>query len=200
MKNEYGTGGHSHALSGASGSGEDHDAKGIRYTKSGCDKVQLSWTQVANRIDSLIKQERYISPEALKEAQRDRVPDVENEPKPVGRIEYLGTNGRPGEVIEYTDPERFMKKIEDETFYGVPLTVVLYRDEQGKTIPQEFLSELDPPPRGFRVEDTPAIGLEEEAPSVDEAEESPFVAQVMRDAEAIAAEEEPYERFFCNRC
>ena len=116
LKNEYGTGGHSHALSGASGSGEDHDSKGIRYTKSGCDKVQLSWTQVANRIDSLIKQERYISPEALKEAQRERVPDVENEPKPVGRIEYLGTNGRPGEVIEYTDPERFMKKIEDETF------------------------------------------------------------------------------------
>ena len=31
---------------------------------------------------------------------------------------------------------------------------------------------------------------------MDEAEESPFVAQVMRDAEAIAAEEEPYERFF----
>ena len=195
LKNEYGTGGHSHALSGASGSGEDHDSKGIRYTKSGCDKVQLSWTQVANRIDSLIKQERYISPEALKEAQRERVPDVENEPKPVGRIEYLGTNGRPGEVIEYTDPERFMKKIEDETFYGVPLTVVLYRDEQGKTIPQDFLSELDPPSRGFRIEDTPAIDLEEEAPSVDEAEESPFVAQVMRDAEAIAAEEESYERF-----
>ena len=41
LKNEYGTGGHSHALSGASGSGEDHDAKGIRYTKDGCDKVQL---------------------------------------------------------------------------------------------------------------------------------------------------------------
>lgn len=30
LKNEYGTGGRSHALSGASGSGEDHDAKGIR--------------------------------------------------------------------------------------------------------------------------------------------------------------------------
>lgn len=74
-------------------------------------------------------------------------------------------------------------------------TVVLYRDEQGNTIPQDFLSELDPPPKGFRVEDAPVIDLEEEAPSVDEAEESPFVAQVMRDVEAIAAEEESYERF-----
>ena len=41
--------------------------------------------------------------------------------------------------------------IEDETFYGVPFTVVLYRDEQGNTIPQDFLSELDPPPKGFRL-------------------------------------------------
>ena len=195
LKNEYGTGGRSHALSGASGSGEDHDAKGIRYTKSGCDKVQLSWTQVANRIDSLIKQERYISPEVLKDVQQERASDIENEPNPVGRIEYLGTNGRQGEVIEYTDPEQFIKNIEDETFYGVPFTVVLYRDEQGNTIPQDFLSELDPPPKGFRVEDAPVIDLEEEAPSVDEAEESPFVAQVMRDVEAIAAEEESYERF-----
>ena len=112
LKNEYGTGGRSHALSGASGSGEDHDAKGIRYTKSGCDKVQLSWTQVANRIDSLIKQERYISPEVLKDVQQERASDIENEPNPVGRIEYLGTNGRPGEVIEYTDPEQFIANLD----------------------------------------------------------------------------------------
>lgn len=143
----------------------------------------------------MIKQERYISPEVLKDVQQERASDIENEPNPVGRIEYLGTNGRPGEVIEYTDPEQFIKNIEDETFYGVPFTVVLYRDEQGNTIPQDFLSELDPPPKGFRVEDAPVIDLEEEAPSVDEAEESPFVAQVMRDVEAIAAEEESYERF-----
>ena len=195
LKNEYGTGGHSHALSGASGSGEDHDAKGIRYTKDGCDKVQLSWAQVATRIDTLIKEERYLVPEALKEVQQERVPDIENETKPVGRIEYLGTDGRSGEAIEYTDPEQFVKKIEDETFYGVPFTVVLYKDKQGKTIPQDFLGELDPPPRGFRVEDTPAMDLEE-VPTVEEPEESPFIAQVMRDVEAIAAEKEPDERFF----
>ena len=104
LKNEYGTGGHSHALSGASGSAEDHDAKGIRYTKDGCDKVQLSWTQVASRIDSLISQERYMAPEEIKPEQQADIPE--------------------------------------------------------------------------------------------ETEDSPFVEQVMRDAEAIATAEEPYERFF----
>lgn len=33
LKNEYGTGGHSHALSGAGGSWEDHDGKGLHYKR-----------------------------------------------------------------------------------------------------------------------------------------------------------------------
>ncbi|RHR02687.1 hypothetical protein DWX64_11670 [Clostridium sp. AF20-17LB] len=42
LKHEYGTGGHSHACSGATHSGQDHDAKGVAYTKSGCDKLQIT--------------------------------------------------------------------------------------------------------------------------------------------------------------
>ena len=72
LKNEYGTGGHSHALSGAPGSGEDHDAKGIRYTKDGCDKVQLSWPQVVKRIDALMEQDRYVTKEALEQYQQEK--------------------------------------------------------------------------------------------------------------------------------
>ena len=171
LKNEYGTGGHSHALSGAPSSGEDHDAKGIRYTKAGCDKVQLSWAQVASRIDALINQGRYFDKDALEqyqqetaaaakaleEPQQDTVRDAEIEQMPVGCIEYLGTNGTPGEVVEYTDEEQFLKTTKEDTFYGVPLTVVLYRNEQGNTISQDFLNELDPPPKGFRVEDAPTL-------------------------------------------
>ena len=130
LKNEYGTGGHSHALSGASGSGEDHDAKGIRYTKSGCDKVQLSWTQVANRIDSLMKQERYFDKDALERYQQEQ------------------------QVAEQDDP----------------------------TEPEEW-EQID----GAAIREA----LEQRS-----MEESPFVQQVMQDAEAIASEEEPYERFF----
>ena len=206
LKNEYGTGGHSHALSGAPSSGEDHDAKGIRYTKAGCDKVQLSWAQVASRIDVLMKQERYFDKDALEqyqletaaaakaleELQRDTVRDAENEQMPVGCIEYLGTNGTPGEVVEYTDEEQFLKTIKEDTFYGVPLTVVLYRNEQGNTISQDFLNELDPPPKGFRVEDAPTLAEKQEQHSM---EDSPFVQQVMKDVQAIASEEETYERF-----
>lgn len=59
LKNEYGTGGRSHALSGARGSGEDHDAKGIKFTKTDCKDILLNWTQVARRIDDLIKNDRY---------------------------------------------------------------------------------------------------------------------------------------------
>ena len=77
------------------------------------------------------------------------------ESRPVGRIEYLGSNGEVGESIEYTSEYQLVKDIKDENFYGVPMVVVLYRDKDGKTISQDFLSELDPPVQGFRVEDFP---------------------------------------------
>ena len=59
--------------------------------------------------------------------------------------------------MEYTDAEQFIQDIQEETYYGAPITVVLYRDEHGQTIPQDFLKQLDPPPKGFRVEDAPVL-------------------------------------------
>ena len=64
LKSEYGTGGHSHALSGSSGSSEWHDSKGIRLQKSGCHDVQISWQNAVNRIQNLIRSDRYFKPEA----------------------------------------------------------------------------------------------------------------------------------------
>ena len=78
LKHEYGTGGHSHACSGATHSGQDHDAKGVRYAKSGCDKVQMSWTQVAQRIDALMKKGRFLTPE--EEAERQAIEDARTNP------------------------------------------------------------------------------------------------------------------------
>lgn len=72
---------------------------------------------------------------------------------PVGCIEYLGTDGTPVETVKYTDAEQFLQDVKRETFYGAPFMVILYRNKQGHTIPQDFLRELDPPPKGFRVED-----------------------------------------------
>ena len=85
--------------------------------------------------------------------------------RPVGCIEYLGTDGMPVETVEYADAERFVRDIKEETFYGASFTLVFYRDKQGHTMSQEFLMELDPPPMGFRVEDAPVLAAQREQTS-----------------------------------
>ena len=67
LKDLYGIGGHSPALSGASGSHEWHDAKGIRLEKRGCEDVNLTWSAVARRIDELIASDRYMTETELAE-------------------------------------------------------------------------------------------------------------------------------------
>ena len=67
LKDLYGIGGRSHALSGATGSGENHDAKGIRLSKPGCEDVNLKWSSVARRIDELIASDRYMTEAELAE-------------------------------------------------------------------------------------------------------------------------------------
>ena len=61
LKDEYGIGGRSHALSGATHSGEDHDGKGLHYKKQGCPDVHLNWEKVAKRITSLVPKGRYLT-------------------------------------------------------------------------------------------------------------------------------------------
>lgn len=69
LKNEYGTGGRTGALSGADNSYEDHDSKGIRLScgKIGepFDEVKLSWNNAIKRIDKLISEERYMTAKEL---------------------------------------------------------------------------------------------------------------------------------------
>ena len=67
LKDLYGIGGRSHALSGATGSGENHDANGIRLTKPGCENVILTWSAVARRIDELIASDCYMAEAELAE-------------------------------------------------------------------------------------------------------------------------------------
>ncbi len=61
LRQEYGIGGRSHALSGASGSGEDHDGKGLHYKKRDCPDVHFTWEKVSKRITDLIKKDRYLT-------------------------------------------------------------------------------------------------------------------------------------------
>lgn len=61
LKNKYGQGGSSHAVSGKGwieGSG-----KGIRLQKPDCADVELNWNKVAARFESIIRNGRYFTPE-----------------------------------------------------------------------------------------------------------------------------------------
>ena len=78
LKEEYGTGGHSHALSGARGSNEWHDAKGMKLEKENCSDVFLNWNQAAKRIQTLIESGRYIEKEELTEQTENREDIKEN--------------------------------------------------------------------------------------------------------------------------
>ena len=67
LRHEYGMGGHSHALSGAGGSWEDHDGKGLHYKKGGCPDVHFTWEKVAKRITDLIQKGRYLTEQEQEE-------------------------------------------------------------------------------------------------------------------------------------
>ena len=67
LKNEYGAGGQSHALSGAAGSHENHDARGMELSKGGCENIRLTWRQVTQRIDELIAADRFMTAAELSE-------------------------------------------------------------------------------------------------------------------------------------
>ena len=103
LKDEYGIGGRSHALSGATHSGEDHDGKGLHYKKQDCPDVHLNWEKVAKRITSLVQKGRYLTEQ--EQAQYDKIqseqelaeedaiqaqqPEMEEEtPKPILREQF----------------------------------------------------------------------------------------------------------------
>ena len=120
LKHEYGTGGHSHACSGATHSGEDHDAKGVRYNKSGCNNVKMSWTQVAQRIDSLMKKGRYLTPE--EEAERQAIEAAKADPLEDVNERFAVVDTEDGEYAiwdeqtgaYYVDPEGVTEYFDDE--------------------------------------------------------------------------------------
>ena len=84
LKDEYGIGGHSHAVSGSMGSDEWHDAKGLKLQKNDCNDVFLTWTSVAKHIDELFSKNLYLeeketeSTEEIEEPQYYSKDDSEN--------------------------------------------------------------------------------------------------------------------------
>ena len=61
LKNEYGISGSSHSVSGRGWI--DSSGKGIRLQKPDCADVELNWNKVLTRFESLIRNDRYFTPE-----------------------------------------------------------------------------------------------------------------------------------------
>ena len=111
LKNEYGTGGSSHALPGSDRAHEDHDAKGIRLEKgnygSPYAKVLLNWNVVEKRIRELVQADKYLSPEGkeayaqYKQEQAEKAMRKEQE-----KLEH-GTRLKCKEAIEKAIAENF---------------------------------------------------------------------------------------------
>ena len=88
-------------------------------------------------------------------------PATEETPIPVGRIDFLSHRGEVAESIEYPDQETFLAVVRKENDSGSPMVIVLYKDKDGQTIPQDFRYDLDLPPQGFRVMDYQEALLEQ---------------------------------------
>lgn len=65
LRQEYGIGGHSHALKDADHSWENHDGKGIKLTRGSLlnpdSEILLTWSSIAKRIGEVITADRYLS-------------------------------------------------------------------------------------------------------------------------------------------
>lgn len=108
LKDEYGTGGRSHAVSGLTGSGEWHDAKGIKLEKKDCSDVFLTWSSVAKHIDELLSKNIYLEEKKI-ESKAER-----EEAKEAQKSQYYSKD----------EPENLMTK---EMFERVP---ELYAQEE----------------------------------------------------------------------
>ena len=109
LKREYGIGGRSHALSGATYSGEDHDGKGLHYKKQDCPDVNFTWEKVSKRITDLIRKGRYLTEQ--EQAEYDKIQtekalaeeDALQDQQPTPEIwEYNGVKERhPDDMVLY---------------------------------------------------------------------------------------------------
>lgn len=112
LKNEYGVGGSSHALSAARESGEWHDAKGIKYNKGNAKEILLSWSNVARRINDLIKKNRYIDEESFEE-NREKKTDQEINKTEKESQEYINYQ----DDLPLTDNDVYIERTNNSSIY-----------------------------------------------------------------------------------
>ena len=75
--------------------------------------------------------------------------------EPVGRIDYLKTDGTVETVIEYTDSAMLERDIKAESADKVSMAVYLYKDSDGNVMPHDFINSLPNPLQRFEIVDKP---------------------------------------------
>ena len=129
LKNEYGVGGSSHALSAARESGEWHDAKGIKYNKGNAKEILLSWSNVARRINDLIKKNRYIDEESFEE-NREKITDQEINKTEKESQEYINYQ----DDLPPTDNDVYIERTNNSSIYYYQGQSVASIGDDGKLI------------------------------------------------------------------
>lgn len=131
LKNEYGIGGGTHA-GGVSGYHYDHNAKGICISKGYADnapKINLSWLEVAKRIQLLINNDRYLNAK-----EKEHYAQWLNEREERQYTEQgLSTS-------ENKDNEKYIYKVGDTVFIGASEYRITAKDNQ-----QVMLSDANAP-------------------------------------------------------
>ncbi len=131
LKNEYGIGGGTHA-GGVSGYHYDHNAKGICISKGYADnapKINLSWLEVAKRIQLLINNDRYLNAK-----EKEHYAQWLNEREEKQYTEQgLSTS-------ENKDNEKYIYKVGDTVFIGASEYRITAKDDQ-----QVMLSDANAP-------------------------------------------------------
>lgn len=151
LKNEYGVGGSSHALSAARESGEWHDAKGIKYNKGNAKEIQLSWSNVARKINDLIKKNRYIDEESFEE-NREKKTDQEINKTEKESQEYINYQ----DDLPPTDNDVYIERTNNSSLYYYQGQSVASIGNDGKLI---IYDEFIP---NFLKEDIYSIAFEKQ--------------------------------------
>lgn len=142
IKEQYGIGGSSHALSGADDSHANYDGKGLFLARGAYGNpytsILLSWNKVANRVDYLIKNDQFLQAEDYA-----RMPEYEREQMA-------------NKVLRFYDrlPEEIDRPFTDDFFWEKPgkeMEAVLKNPEQTEELLQKMDAALAALPLDFEA-------------------------------------------------
>ena len=142
IKEQYGIGGSSHALSGADDSHANYDGKGLFLARGAYGNpytsILLSWNKVANRVAYLIKNDQFLQAEDYA-----RMPEYEREQMA-------------NKVLRFYDrlPEEIDRPFTDDFFWEKPgkeMVAVLENPEQTEELLQKMDAALAALPLDFEV-------------------------------------------------